>query len=153
MEVVLEDNGLKELINSDVPKLGSSDVALLDAWKKKTAKTRRIMLEGVKDHIMSRLHRKSTPFLMWKALTDLFQSRSDHRKLALKYKLRKIKMEKGDSIPKYLTKFVHCKDELGSVGVTVDDEDLVSLAFLGLLKSWHSYEDSVNGREKLLGWE
>ena len=49
--------------------------------------------------------------------------------------------------------FVHCKDELGSVGVIVDDEYLVSLAFLGLLKSWHSYEDFVNGREKLLGWE
>ena len=62
-------------------------------------------------------------------------------------------MEKGDSIPKYLTKFVHCKDELGSVGVTIDEEDLVSLALLGLPKSWHSYEDSVNGQEKLPGWE
>ena len=55
-------------------------------------------------------------------------------------------MEKGESIPKYLTKFVQCKDELGSVGVTVDEEDLVILALLGLPKSWHSYEDSVNGR-------
>ena len=110
-------------------------------------------MEGVKEHIVSSLHGKATPFLMWKALTDFFQSRSDQRKLALKDKLRKIKMEKGDSIPKYLTKFVHCKDELGRVGVTVDDEDLVSLALLGLLKSWNSYEDSINGWEKLLGWE
>ena len=39
----------------------------------------------------------------------------------LKGKLRKIKMEKGDSIPKYLMKFVHCRDELGSVGITIDD--------------------------------
>ena len=37
--------------------------------------------------------------------------------------------------------------------VTIDDEYLVSLALLGLPKIWHSYEDSVNGREKLLGWE
>ena len=153
MEVVLEDNGLKEFIDRDVPKPGSSDAALLDAWKKKTTKTRRILLEGVKDHIVSNLHGKATPFLMWKALIDLFQRRSDQRKLALKDKLRKIKMEKGDSIPKYLTKFVHCKDELGSVGVIFDEEELVSLALLGLLKSWHSYEDSVNGWEKLSGWE
>ena len=62
-------------------------------------------------------------------------------------------MEKGDSIPKYLRKFVHCRDELGSVGITVDDENLVSLALLGLPKSWHSYKDSVNGQEKLPGWE
>ena len=77
MEAVLEDNGLKEFIDSDVPKPGSSDAALLDAWQNKTEKTRRILLEGVKDHIVSSFHGKATPFLMWKALTDLFQSRSD----------------------------------------------------------------------------
>ena len=47
MEAVLEDNGLKEFIDSDVPKPTSTNVALLDAWKKKVAKARRIMLEGV----------------------------------------------------------------------------------------------------------
>ena len=81
---------------------------------------------------------------MWKALMDLFQSSSDHRKLELNDKLRMIKMEKGDNIPKYLTKFVQCRDELGSVGITVSDDDLVSLALLGLPKSWHNYEDSIN---------
>ena len=30
---------------------------------------------------------------------------------------------------------------------------LVSLALLGPLKSWHSYHDSVNGRDKLPDWE
>jgi hypothetical protein len=90
---------------------------------------------------------------MWKVLTDLFQNSSDHRKLALKDKLRKIKMEKGDTIPKYLTKFVQCRDELGSVGITVVVDDLVSLDLLGLPKSWNSYQYSVNGREKLSDWE
>ena len=107
----------------------------------------------MKDHIVSSFQGKYSPFLMWKALTNLFQSKSDQRKLVLKDKLKKIKMEKGESIPKYLTKFFQCRDELGSVGVTIDEEDLVSLALLGLTKSWHSYEDSVNGREKLPGWE
>ena len=54
-------------------------------------------------------------------------------------------MEKKDTILVYLKKFVHCRDELGSLGVSVTDEDLVSLAPLGLPKSWHSYEDFVNG--------
>ena len=94
MEVVLDDNGLKEFIDAEIPKLVSSDVASLDAWQKKTTKCRRILLEGVKDHIVSTLHGKAIPFLIWKALTDLFQSKSDQRKLALKDKLRKIKMEK-----------------------------------------------------------
>ena len=29
----------------------------------------------------------------------------------------------------------------------------MSLALLCLLKSWHSYQDSLNGREKLPDWE
>jgi hypothetical protein len=153
MEAVLEDNGLKEFIDKDVPKPDVADAANLDAWKKKVAKARRILLEGVRDHIVSSLHGKVTPYAMWNTLMDLFQNNNDHRKLALKDKLRKIKMEKGDSIPKYLTKFVQCRDELGSVGITVVDDDLVSLALLGLPKSWHSYQDSVNGREKLPDWE
>ena len=114
MEAVLEDNGLKEFIYVDIPKPGSSDAAALDTWKKKVVRCRRILLEGVKDHIVSSLHGKASPFLMWKALIDLFQSKSDQRKLALKDKLRKIKMEKNDTIPVYLTKFFHCRDELGT---------------------------------------
>ena len=62
-------------------------------------------------------------------------------------------MEKGHTIPKYLTKFVQCRDELGSVGIIVIDDDFVSLALLGLPKSWHSYQDSVNGRETFPDWE
>ena len=47
IEAVLEDNGLKEFIDNDVAKPTSMDAALLDAWQKKVAKARRIMLEGV----------------------------------------------------------------------------------------------------------
>ena len=97
-----------------------------------------ILLEGVRDHIVSSLHGKATPYAMWKDLMDLFQRSNDHRKLALKDKLRKIKIEKGDKIPKYLTKFVQCRDELGSVGITIADDDLVSLVLLGLPNILHS---------------
>jgi len=75
---------------------------------------------------------------MWKALKEFFQNGSDQRKFAPKYKLRKVKMEASDSIPNYLTKFIQCRDELGSVVIMVAAEDMVSLALLGLPKSWHS---------------
>ena len=35
MEVVLDDNGLKEFIDAEIPKPTSSDAAVLDAWQKK----------------------------------------------------------------------------------------------------------------------
>jgi len=90
---------------------------------------------------------------MWKTLTELYQNNSDQRKLAPKDNLRKIKMEKGETFPKYSTRFTKCCDELGSVGITTFEDDMVSLALLGLPKSWHSYQDSVNGWEKMSGWK
>jgi hypothetical protein len=47
MEVVLKDNGLKGYIDNDVPKRDAKNTANLDACKKKVAKVRRILLEGV----------------------------------------------------------------------------------------------------------
>jgi len=97
MEVVLDDNGLKEFIEVDIPK--PTDAAQVRDWQKKTAKCRRTPLEGVSDHIVSNLHGKASPYLMWKTLIELFQSNSDQRKLALKDKLKNIRCENGDSMP------------------------------------------------------
>ena len=62
-------------------------------------------------------------------------------------------MEENETIRQYLSRFTECRDELGQVGVIVREDDLVSLALLGLPKSWHNYQDLVNGREKLPNWE
>ena len=64
MEVVLEDNGLTKLIDNDIPKPATTDATNLDAWKKKVAKARRILLEGVRDHIVSSLHGKVKKYSM-----------------------------------------------------------------------------------------
>lgn len=85
MEAVLEDNDLKDFIDQEVPK--RTDATQLAEWKKCVAKARRILLEGVRDHIVSSLHGKETSFAMWKTLKDLYQNSSDQRKLALKDKL------------------------------------------------------------------
>lgn len=91
MEVVLEDNGLKKFIDQEVPKPTSLDAQNLAEWKNCVAKGRRIILEGVRDHIVSSLHGKETLHAMWKSLTELYQNKNDQRKLALKDKLQKIK--------------------------------------------------------------
>eukprot|EP00253_Pinus_taeda_P016979 PITA_16979 len=127
MEVVLEDNDLKEFVDQEIPNPATSDAQNLVEWNKCVAKTRWIILEGIRDHIVSSLHGKETPYAMWKTLTDLYQNKSFQRKLALKDKLQKIKMEKGETIPKYLTKFTQCRDELGSVGITVAKDDMDNL--------------------------
>jgi hypothetical protein len=61
---------LKDYIDKYVPKMDVTDTANLDAWQKKVAKVRRILLEGVRDHIVSSLYGKTTPNVMWKVLMD-----------------------------------------------------------------------------------
>ena len=70
MEAVLEDNGLKEFIDQEIPKPTSTNAQELAEWKKCVAKVIRIILEGVRDHIVSSLHGKDTPFSMWKTLKE-----------------------------------------------------------------------------------
>ena len=70
MEAVLEDNGLKDFIDQEVPKPTSATE--LAEWKKCVARARRILLEGVRDHIVSSLHGKESLFSMWKTLKDLY---------------------------------------------------------------------------------
>lgn len=80
MEELLDGNGLLEYVKIDIPKLGSTDLHHLAQWKKDVVKARRIILEGVQDHIISNIHGKETPFAMWNALTEIFKNSSDHRK-------------------------------------------------------------------------
>ena len=47
MEAVLEDNGLKEFIDQEIPKPTSTNAQELVEWKKCVAKVRWIILEGV----------------------------------------------------------------------------------------------------------
>lgn len=53
----------------------------------------------------------------------------------------------------YLRRFTQVHDGLVGVGVTISKDDSVRIALLGLPKSWHSYGDLVNVREKLLNCE
>jgi len=87
MEAVLEDNGLKDFTDQEVPKPTTTNAQELAEWKKCVAIARRILLEGVRDHIVSSVHGKETPFSMWKTLKDLYQNNNDQRKLELKDKL------------------------------------------------------------------
>lgn len=102
---------------------------------------------------ISNIHGKDTPYEMWKTLVDLFQNNSDHKKLALNDKLQNINMQRNATIPQYLSRFSQCHNERFQVGVIVEQDNLVSLALLGLLNSQHNYQYLVNGRENLPYWE
>jgi hypothetical protein len=51
-------------------------------------------------------------------------------------KLRSTKMAKGESVVTYLTKFTQIRDELATVGETVDEIEMVRIVLNGFTKQW-----------------
>lgn len=90
MEFVLDDNGVWEYTQINIPKLATLDAQALSQWNKDTIRAKRIILEGVIDHVVSNLKEKETHFSMWKNLIDLFHSNNADRKLALTDKIKSI---------------------------------------------------------------
>lgn len=99
MEPIFDENGVLEYVKTDIAKPQQSNAQKIAQWKKDVVKVRIIILEGVRNHVVSNIHGKETPFSMLKTLTKLFKNYNDHRKLVLKDKLRNIGMLKNDTIP------------------------------------------------------
>jgi len=71
MEVILDENEVCEYTQTDIRKLVASDDQALSQLKKDATKSRRIILDSVRDHVVSNLHGKETPFAIWKTPLDL----------------------------------------------------------------------------------
>jgi 2-phosphoglycerate kinase len=130
--LVLEENGLLEI--AEGKEASPADPLQLVARNKKDVKPRRIIVDGVKDHIIPHLFGKKTMKDMWKALVKLYQSDNKSRKMLLREKLRSMKMDKGESVVTYLTKFTQIRDELATVREVVDETELVRITLNGFTK-------------------
>ena len=107
--LILEENELwDEVVNNTttnpivVP--ASTDAQALFAFNKEDIKARRIILDAVKDHVITHISSKTRAYQMWDALTSLFQSSNENRKMVLREKLKSIKMAKAEGVIPYLTR-------------------------------------------------
>jgi hypothetical protein len=136
----------------DTKAVAPTDATLLVAWKKGEAKAKSILLDGVKDHIISHLTKKTFAKDMWTALNDLYQSKKENMVMVLQERLRSTKMAKGESVVHYLTRLTQIRDQLGAVGEKTEESELLSVALNGFSKSWDVFVRGVVAREKLPNW-
>lgn len=80
--LILEENGLMEFMTS--VKVIPADVAQLLTYKKEDDKTKRIILDGVKDHIMPHTVEEDMGKKMWEEVCKLYQDSSVNMKLILR---------------------------------------------------------------------
>jgi hypothetical protein len=81
----------------------SSDPISLDLHEVKEEREQRIILDGVKDHMMPHLAEKMKTKEMWDALINLYEKKNENKKMALRDKLHNTRMDKGESVASYLT--------------------------------------------------
>ena len=117
---VLEENKLWLFANTIVHVPDSYPIAL-DVHEVREAKTQRIILDGVKDHLIPHLAGKKTTNEMWVALKGLYEAKNENWKMALRDKLHGARMVKGESVATYLTRFAQVKDELAAIGEFILD--------------------------------
>ena len=79
---VLKENKLWLFANIVVP-VPASDPIALDVHEVKEAKTQRIILDGVRDHLIPHLAEKKTTKEMWDALKILYEAKNENHKMAL----------------------------------------------------------------------
>jgi hypothetical protein len=149
---VLKENKLWAFASTTVTP-PSSDPIALDLHEVKEAKAQRILLDGVKDHLIPHLAEKKTTKEMWDALTKLYQSDNQNRKMALRDKLHSTKMSKGEGVTSYLTRLTQIRDEMATIGDIVPESELVRIALNGFGKQWDVFVKCVVGREQLPTWE
>ena len=107
--LILEENELwDEVVHNtttvSIVILPTTDATTLTTFNKKDIKARRIILDVVKDHVIPHILSKTRAFQMWDALTGLFQSSNENRKMVLRKKLKIIRMVKGEDMLSYLTR-------------------------------------------------
>jgi hypothetical protein len=129
-----------------------ADHVALDFHEVKEAKGQRIILDGVKDHLIPHLAEKKTTREIWDALKNLFEAKNENRKMALKAKMHDTKMGKEESVSSYLTRVSQVKDELVVVGDVISDSELVMIALKGFTKEWEVFVKCVVGHEHLPDW-
>ena len=151
LSVVLKENKIYSYASFVVATPAAEPVAL-DLHEVKEAKTQRIILDGVKDHLIPHLAEKKTAKEMWEALKNLFEAKNENWKMALKAKLHDTKMGKEESVSSYLTQVAQVKYELVVVGEVISDSELVRIVLKDFTKEWEVFVKCVVGREHLPDW-
>jgi hypothetical protein len=84
--LLLEENDLWDLVDQVITP--PTDPQQLATHKKKEVKSKRVILDAVKNHLIPHVSEKKTAKEMFDALVSLYQSKNINRKMILRNKLR-----------------------------------------------------------------
>ena len=125
------------------------DAIQLASWKRNDVKARKILMDSLKNHLVSHLANLETSKEMFDSLKKQFECDSANISIALRTQLHTIKMNMSESIASYFMRIAYLRDQLGDIGETVPDIELSTKVLKGLPDSWESLIQSVSGNSKI----
>ena len=108
----------------------------------------RIIADSIKYHLIPQVSSKETPKKMYDALSRMYEGRNINRKMNLRAQLKSTKMSKGESIQEYFTRVSQFKEQLDSIGDSLDEYALIMTALNGLTRPWDSFKQTVCQKRK-----
>ena len=120
-EYGLKDHAEKVLV---VP----TDADPLKKYEENQARTKHLIIDGVKDHIIPHIARKTTTNDMWVALDTMYQGGFVQRRMLLENQMQLFQIMKGEEIDPFLFRLQAILDQLVGVGATPDEGLLVRTA-------------------------
>ena len=85
-------------------------------WRKNDAKARRILVDSVRDHLVSQILKKTTTRNMFKTLKKILEHSSINVTLTLRNQLSNMKMTKSEDIASHFMRITELRDKLKSSG-------------------------------------
>jgi hypothetical protein len=92
--LLLEENDLWDIVKDVVAT--STDLQDLAAHKKKEVKSKRMIMDAIKDHLIPHISKKKMVKEMFDALVGLYQSENINMKMILHNKLRSVEMTRSE---------------------------------------------------------
>ncbi|XP_059078157.1 uncharacterized protein LOC131876712 [Cryptomeria japonica] len=145
--IVLEENNILNYMKSVVD--APSDDSEKAQWRKNNFMARKILIDYVKDHLVPVISKLDSTEEMFECRQSLYEFNSISRALALRRQLFHIKMARGEFVVSFFMKITKLKDQLNTIGDSIEDKDLVMLAMNGFPHSWESFIQGISGRNEL----
>jgi hypothetical protein len=117
-------------------------------WDKLDRRVRSIIRLCLADSVLLNVLGESTAKELWDKLGNLYQSKSLVNKLFLQNKLYHIRMEDGDSVTKHLNAFNTLVSQLGSVNITIVEEDKCITLLCYFPNSWDNLVVAIGSTTK-----
>jgi hypothetical protein len=145
--ITLEESDLLRLIEGTLPATTIDEEKV--EWKTNDVKARKIIIYLVRDHLLPHISALTTTYLMYDVLKKMFESNNTNRSLTLKHQLQNLKMTKDDTMTTFFMKTSEIRDQLGAIGETITDRELVMITLNALPSHWEPFIQSISGRADL----